>query len=117
MFESLKLLPPDAIIGLIAEYRNDSRETKVDLGIGVYRNAAGQTPVLDVVKHAERRLVEFQASKTYIGSAGSAAFNEAMRDLTFAGVAAAERIAMLQTPGGSGSLRSAGRLPSPVNCR
>jgi aspartate/tyrosine/aromatic aminotransferase len=107
LFESLKLLPPDAIIGLIAEYRNDSRETKVDLGIGVYRNAAGQTPVLDVVKHAERRLVEFQASKTYIGSAGSAAFNEAMRDLTFAGVAAAERIAMLQTPGGSGSLRVA----------
>ncbi len=107
MFESLKLLPPDAIIGLIAEYRNDSRETKVDLGIGVYRNAAGQTPVLDVVKHAERRLVESQASKTYIGSAGSAAFNEAMRDLTFAGAAAGERIAMLQTPGGSGSLRVA----------
>jgi aspartate aminotransferase len=107
LFESLKLLPPDAIIGLIAEYRNDSRETKVDLGIGVYRNAAGQTPVLDVVKHAERRLVESQASKAYIGSAGSAAFNDAMCDLTFAGAAAGERVAMLQTPGGSGSLRVA----------
>ena len=107
MFESLQLLAPDAIIGLIAEYRNDPRESKVDLGIGVYRNAAGQTPVLDVVKEAERRLIESQTSKTYIGSAGSAAFNEAMRDLTFAGTVSGDRIAMLQTPGGSGSLRIA----------
>ena len=107
MFESLQLLPPDAIIGLIAEYRNDPRETKVDLGIGVYRNAAGETPILDVVKEAERRLLESQVSKTYIGSAGSPDFNEAMRDLTFAGTAATDRIAMLQTPGGSGSLRVA----------
>ena len=107
MFESLQLLPPDAIIGLIAEYRNDPREPKVDLGIGVYRNAAGETPVLDVVKRAEQRLVDTQTSKTYIGSAGPADFNEAMRDITFAGTVANERVAMLQTPGGSGSLRVA----------
>ncbi len=107
MFESLQLLPPDAIIGLIAEYKNDSREPKVDLGIGVYRDTAGETPVLDVVKEAERRLVESQESKAYIGSAGSAAFNEALRDLTFADSVAADRVAMLQTPGGSGSLRVA----------
>jgi aspartate aminotransferase len=79
----------------------------VDLGIGVYRDAAGDTPVLDVVKRAERRLVDTQTTKTYIGSAGPADFNEAMRDLTFAGAADADRIAMLQTPGGSGSLRVA----------
>ena len=107
MFESLKLLPPDAIIGLIAEYRSDPREPKVDLGIGVYRNATGETPVLDVVKEAERRIVESQTSKAYIGSAGSAAFNEAMRDLTFADSVGSDRVAMLQTPGGSGSLRVA----------
>ncbi len=107
MFESLDLLPPDAIIGLIAEYRNDPREPKVDLGIGVYRNAAGETPVLDVVKRAEQRLIDTQATKTYIGSAGPADFNEAMRDLTFAGTVANDRVAMLQTPGGSGSLRVA----------
>ncbi len=107
MFESLQLLPPDAIIGLIAEYQNDTREPKVDLGIGVYRDAAGETPILDVVKEAEQRIVASQTSKSYIGSAGSAAFNEAMRDLTFAGAADAGRIAMLQTPGGSGSLRVA----------
>ena len=107
MFESLKLLPPDAIIGLIAEYRNDPREPKVDLGIGVYRNPAGETPVLDVVKEAEQRIIDSQTSKTYIGSAGSAAFNEAMRDLTFADSIGSDRVAMLQTPGGSGSLRVA----------
>jgi aspartate/tyrosine/aromatic aminotransferase len=107
LFESLDLLPPDAIIGLIAEYRSDPREPKVDLGIGVYRNAAGETPVLDVVKRAEQRLVDTQATKSYIGSAGPADFNEAMRDLTFAGTVDNDRVAMLQTPGGSGSLRVA----------
>ncbi|MDH3864878.1 MAG: aspartate/tyrosine/aromatic aminotransferase, partial [Gammaproteobacteria bacterium] len=107
MFESLELLPPDAIIGLITECRNDPRDPKVDLGIGVYRNAAGETPVLDVVKRAEQRLIDTQASKAYIGSAGPADFNEAMRDLTFAGTVANDRVAMLQTPGGSGSLRVA----------
>ena len=104
MFESLELLAPDAIIGLIAECRNDSRDKKVDLGIGVYRNAAGETPVLDVVKQAEQRLVDSQASKSYIGSAGPADFNTAMRDMTFAGSVTNERVAMLQTPGGSASL-------------
>jgi aspartate/tyrosine/aromatic aminotransferase len=107
LFESLDLLPPDAIIGLIAEYRSDPREPKVDLGIGVYRNAAGETPVLDVVKRAEQRLVDTQATKSYIGAAGPADFNEAMRDLTFAGTVDNDRVAMLQTPGGSGSLRVA----------
>jgi aspartate/tyrosine/aromatic aminotransferase len=107
LFESLELLPPDAIIGLITECRNDPRDPKVDLGIGVYRNAAGETPVLDVVKRAEQRLIDTQASKAYIGSAGPADFNEAMRDLTFAGTVANDRVAMLQTPGGSGSLRVA----------
>jgi aspartate/tyrosine/aromatic aminotransferase len=73
----------------------------------VYRNASGETPVLDVVKRAEQRLVDTQTSKTYIGSAGPADFNEAMRHITFAGTVANDRVAMLQTPGGSGSLRVA----------
>ncbi len=104
MFKSLALLSPDAIIGLIGEYQKDPRDTKVDLGIGVYRNDQGETPILDVVKRAERYLLESQTSKSYIGSAGQADFNEAMRDMTFAGSVANERVAMLQTPGGSGSL-------------
>jgi aspartate/tyrosine/aromatic aminotransferase len=104
LFESLERLPPDAIIGLIAAYQQDPRDTKVDLGIGVYRNERAETPVLNVVKQAERQLVDSQESKSYIGSAGPADFNAAMRDLTFAGSVADDRVAMLQTPGGSGSL-------------
>ena len=53
MFEALHAAKADAILGLIAEHRNDSRAEKIDLGVGVYRNAAGETPVLDVVKTAE----------------------------------------------------------------
>ena len=107
MFEALEPAAPDAIIGLISEYRDDPRETKIDLGIGVYRNADGDTPVLSSVKKAERLLVERQTTKAYIGSAGPADFNAAMRDMAFGGSAANERIAALQTPGGSGALRVA----------
>ena len=70
LFESLELRPADAILGLIAEYNNDPRPEKIDLGVGVYRSANGETPVLEVVKHAERQLVESQTSKGYLGTAG-----------------------------------------------
>ena len=107
MFEALEPAAPDAIIGLISEYRNDPRDNKIDLGIGVYRNSDGDTPVLASVKQAEQLLVDRQTSKAYIGSAGPADYNAAIRDLAFAGTAGSERIAILQTPGGSGSLRVA----------
>lgn len=110
MLELLQPVPPDAILGLIAEHRNDPRENKIDLGVGVYRSAAGDTPVLRVVKQAEQRLVDTQTSKAYIGSAGDALFNEAMQSLMFDDAVADERLAMLQTPGGSGSLRVAAGL-------
>ena len=104
MFESLQAMPADAILGLIAEHRSDPRPNKIDLGVGVYRDAEGQTPVLDVVKTAEQRVVESQSSKSYIGTAGNPDFNVAMQALTFADAAPAGRLLTLQTPGGSGSL-------------
>ena len=104
LFERLDTLPPDAIIRLIGEYQSDPRDFKIDLGIGVYKTAEGDTPIPATVKRAERMLLESQATKAYIGSAGPADFNEAMRDLTFAGTVDDDRVAMLQTPGGSGSL-------------
>lgn len=110
MFETLKQVPPDAILGLIAEHANDPREQKIDLGVGVYRNAAGETPVLDVIKAAEQRLIDTQDSKAYIGSAGDPAFNASMQELTFAGAVSDDRLATLQAPGGSGSLRVAASL-------
>ena len=107
MFESLQKLPADAILGLIVEHRDDPRANKIDLGVGVYRNAAGETPVLESIKKAEQRLLQTQNSKAYIGTAGDGEFNALMQEMTFAGSAPDERLVTLQTPGGSGSLRVA----------
>ncbi|MDJ0700184.1 MAG: amino acid aminotransferase [Woeseiaceae bacterium] len=110
MFESLQPLPPDAILGLIAEHKADPREQKVDLGVGVYMTPEGTTPVLDVVKSAEQFLVDTEDSKAYIGTAGFAAFNAEMQKMTFAGSAPDERLVTIQGPGGSGCLRVAAGL-------
>ena len=99
MFESLKPAAADAILGLIGEHRADPRAEKIDLGVGVYRNEAGETPVLDVVKKAEHRLVGTQTSKAYIGTAGDPQFNAAMQELVFADSVSADRLATIQTPG------------------
>jgi aspartate/tyrosine/aromatic aminotransferase len=110
VFESLQQVPADAILGLIAEHRDDPRASKIDLGVGVYRNTEGLTPVLDVVKAAEQRLVDTQTSKAYIGTAGDPEFCAAMQALTFADTAPTDRLVTIQTPGGSGSLRVAAGL-------
>jgi aspartate/tyrosine/aromatic aminotransferase len=107
LFESLKAAPADAILGLIAEYRDDPRPEKIDLGVGVYRTTEGDTPVLKVVKRAEQFLVDTQASKSYIGTAGAADFNAAMQSLIFGDAGIDDRLVTLQAPGGSGSLRVA----------
>ncbi|MDH3620220.1 MAG: aspartate/tyrosine/aromatic aminotransferase [Gammaproteobacteria bacterium] len=110
MFESLQAAPADAILGLITEHKNDPRPEKIDLGVGVFRTAEGETPVLDVVKEAEQRIIDTQDSKAYIGTAGDPVFNAAMQDLTFGDAGDKERIATIQAPGGSGSLRVAASL-------
>jgi aspartate/tyrosine/aromatic aminotransferase len=110
LFQSLQTLPPDAILRLIAEYKADSREHKIDLGVGVYMTPEGKTPVLDVVKQAEKHLLDTQDSKAYIGTAGSADFNAAMQQLTFAGKADDSRLVTIDGPGGSGCLRVAAGL-------
>jgi aspartate/tyrosine/aromatic aminotransferase len=110
LFEFLQAAPADAILGLITEHENDPRPEKVDLGVGVFRTAEGETPVLDVVKLAEQRLVDTQESKAYIGTAGDPKFNAAMQDLIFSDSVDPGRIATIQAPGGSGSLRVAASL-------
>ena len=110
MFESMQAAPADAILGLITEHQNDSRPQKVDLGVGVFRTADGETPVLNVVKQAEQRLVDTQQSKAYIGTAGDPLFNAAMQELAFADSCDPDRLMTIQAPGGSGSLRVAASL-------
>jgi aspartate aminotransferase len=107
LFETLQTMPADAILGLIAEHRDDPRPEKIDLGVGVYRDANGDTPILNSVKKAETLLLETQASKAYLGTAGAPEFNVAIQDLTFADSASDDRLVTIQTPGGSGSLRVA----------
>ncbi len=111
MFEPLSELPPDAILVLIGEHQNDPRDNKIDLGIGVYRDTSGQTPILNSVKKAERYVVDTQATKTYLGSGGNHSFNDAIQSVIFGTSADGdERITTFQTPGGSGSLRVAAEL-------
>ncbi len=110
MFEHLEAAPADAILGLITEHKNDPRPEKIDLGVGVFRTAEGETPVLDVVKQAEQRIVDTQQSKAYIGTAGDPQFNALMQELSFGESADTERLWTIQAPGGSGSLRVAAGL-------
>jgi len=107
MLEHLSEQPKDKILALMAAYREDPRDTKVDLGVGVYKDASGNTPVMRAVKEAERRLVKEQTSKAYTGLAGDPAFSNAMIDLVLDDTVARNRIAAVATPGGTGAIRQA----------
>ena len=107
MFEKFSPIPPDPILKLIAEHNNDVRANKIDLGVGVYRDASGVTPIMKVVKVAEEYLLNKQKSKAYIGLAGDTAFNQAMQDLVLDQSVTDDSHVTIQTAGGSTSLRVA----------
>jgi len=109
MFASLHALPADPILGLITKYREDANPKKIDLGVGVYKNEAGETTVLNCVKKAERYRTDTETSKVYIGPTGSALFNEEMSKLIFGHhkVLLENRTRTFSTPGGTGALRVA----------
>ncbi|SMF05484.1 aspartate aminotransferase [Alteromonadaceae bacterium Bs31] len=111
MFESLAQLPPDPILGLIAAYKQDPRPNKIDVGVGVYRDENGETPVLQSVKQAEQYLLASETSKAYVGPAGNPEFIAQMKKLILgSGHTALDRLALVQTPGGCGALRVAAEL-------
>jgi aspartate aminotransferase len=113
VLEHLDRLPPDPILGLMAAFRADADPRKVDLGVGVYRDERGETPVMQAVRDAERALLARQSTKTYVAPAGNAAFNEAMRRLVLgerSPLAASERVCAVQAPGGCGALRLGAEL-------
>lgn len=105
MFETLKAPQPDAIIRLMQMFRDDPRQDKVDLGVGVYRDEDGRTPVMRAVKSAEARLVAEQDSKSYVALAGDTAFHDAMARLLLGGAVSADRLSFAATPGGTGAVR------------
>lgn len=110
MFSNLKLQPADKILQLIGQYRADPRPDKIDLGVGVYKDASGHTPIMRAVKTAERQLWEAETTKTYTGLAGEPAFNDAMVALVLGGAVAGDRVASVATPGGTGAVRQAFEL-------
>jgi len=113
MFENLNAIPPDPILGLIAAYAADPNPKKIDLGIGVYRDESGNTPILDCVVAAEKTLLNTQTTKTYLGPPGVAGFNQAIGDVILGKdneVFGQGRARTVQTPGGTGALRVAADL-------
>lgn len=105
MLEALKAQPTDKIIEMMGLFAADPRADKIDLGVGVYKDAEGRTPVMRAVKAAEKRLLEEQTTKSYVGLLGDARFVEAMRDLIFGPGLLTDRLAGAQTPGGTGAIR------------
>jgi len=113
MFETLPALPPDPILGLMVAFRDDPNRNKVDLGVGVYRNDDGKTPILDSVLSAQIRHNDAETTKSYIGPPGEPGFNDSIQTLLFGDqhVALADkRVSSAQTPGGCGGLRVAAEL-------
>lgn len=110
MFSSLATPKADPILSLTVAFKEDPRPNKIDLGIGVYRNSNGVTPIMSAVRQAMLNLAETQTTKAYVGLAGNEIFNQAMIDLLLSGTAAHTRARAIQTPGASGALRMLGDL-------
>jgi aspartate aminotransferase len=113
MFDGLKMAPPDAIFGLTEAFKRDPNPAKINLTIGVYRDAEGNTPILNSVKRAEARLIELETSKSYLSINGSPAYARAVQRLVIGPeheIIASQRAATAQTPGGTAALRVAGDL-------
>jgi len=110
MFENLQAAPPDAILGLSEAFKADPNPNKVNLGVGIYKNAEGQTPILAAVKKAEAILLEQETTKSYLPINGSPVYAKHVQNLLFGDALAGmqDRVCSLHTPGGTGGLRVAG---------
>jgi len=108
MFESLKPVAIDPILGLMMAFKADERAEKIDLGVGIYQDDRGRTPVMASVKEAESRLMVVENTKAYQGMAGDTDYNQRMLDLLFGSehsILSSGRVKSIQAPGGSGALR------------
>ena len=112
IFANLEKLPADPILGVTAAFRADPSPDKIDLGVGVYRDGKGETPVPAAVREAERAMLAVQRTKTYVGPAGNLEFNRLIVEMALGPVAGGlrERTATIQTVGGCGALRLGAEL-------
>lgn len=106
-FSVISTAPPDSILGLTEAFKADPNPNKMNLSVGVYKDESGQTPILKSVKAAEQRILETEATKGYLSIDGLAEYKDDVRKLVFGDTIPADRIAVLQTPGGTGGLRVA----------
>lgn len=104
MFETLSKAPGDKILALMGEFAADQRSTKIDLGVGVYKDEKGVTPVMTSVRKAEEKILSNEKTKTYLGIAGNKGFGTSVLDLVLAGSVDRSRVRIAQAPGGTGSL-------------
>lgn len=107
--------PADALLGLIALHRADTRPGKIDVGVGVFRDDAGRTPVMRAVKTAEALLLETQDSKSYLGAEGDVGYTNLLGEIALGAQVRSERITGVQTPGGTGALRLGAELLARAN--
>ncbi|MCY3901166.1 MAG: aspartate/tyrosine/aromatic aminotransferase [Caldilineaceae bacterium] len=110
MFETISPAPEDSILGLTEAFKKDQNPNKINLGVGVYKDGGGQTPVLSTVKEAEERLLRSEATKSYLPIDGLAAYAALSQAIVFGSehpILGAGRAATVQTPGGTGALRVA----------
>lgn len=115
MFNALKPQAQDKILALMGMFRADPRPTKVDLGVGVYKDADGRTPVMRAIKAAEKQLWDAETTKTYTALAGEPAFHAAMAGLVLGADYPKDQLSALQTVGGTGAVRMAFELARMAN--
>ena len=117
LLESLPPIESDSLLALIAMANADERPEKIDVGVGVYRDGQGRTPILRAIKAAEQRLWEAQVSKGYLGGFGDRRFTELLRSIVFGDHAGDDRIMGIQTPGGCGALSLGFKLVAAANSK
>ena len=110
MLTNLTPQPADKILQLMQKFREDPREDKIDLGVGIYKDANGNTPVMRAIKAAEKQLWEIETTKKYTGLAGEPAYGDAMIDLVLGDAVPRNLVAAAATPGGTGAIRQAVEL-------
>ncbi len=109
-FDSIPMAAPDAILGISEAFAADPRAEKMNLSVGVYKDASGVTPIMKCVKAAEQKILDTETSKGYLGIDGLPDYRNAVREMLLGDSIAAERVAVVQTPGGTGALRVAGEF-------
>ncbi|MCY4051456.1 MAG: aminotransferase class I/II-fold pyridoxal phosphate-dependent enzyme [Gammaproteobacteria bacterium] len=114
MFQNVEPTPLDPIIRLIGIFKADSRENKIDMGEGVFRDSNGNTPIMTAVKEAEQRLHDQQTTMIYVVLSGDESFNQHIARMVL-GDTDTSRIRAVQAPGGYGALRVLSQMLSKVS--